>query len=126
MGAEHTLAIVNPAAGDGAGARVGAGLARELESSGFKVEIIRTPAPGEAARIAREASVDGCRTVIAVGGDGTANEIANGLVGTSTALALPAPFGARTIVRVARRARKGSRSTASVRCGAAFIARRTG
>jgi diacylglycerol kinase (ATP) len=85
---EHTLAIVNPAAGDGAGARVGAGLARELEASGFKVEIIQTPAPGEAARIAREASEDGCRTVIAVGGDGTANEIANGLVGTSTALAL--------------------------------------
>jgi diacylglycerol kinase (ATP) len=86
--AEHTLAIVNPAAGDGAGARVGANLARELESSGFKVEIVQTPAPGEAARIAREASVDGCRTVIAVGGDGTANEIANGLVDTGTALAL--------------------------------------
>lgn len=85
---EHTLAIVNPAAGDGAGARVGAELARELESSGFKLEIIRTPAPGEAARIAREAAADGCRTVIAVGGDGTANEIANGLVGTGTALAL--------------------------------------
>jgi len=85
---EHTLAIVNPAAGDGAGARVGPDLARELESSGFKVEVIRTPAPGEAARIAREASADGCRTVIAVGGDGTANEIANGLVGTGTALAL--------------------------------------
>ncbi|HJW48964.1 MAG TPA: diacylglycerol kinase family protein [Candidatus Limnocylindria bacterium] len=85
---EHTLAIVNPAAGDGAGARVGADLAHELESSGFKLEIIRTPAPGEAARIAREASADGCRTVIAVGGDGTANEIANGLVGTGTALAL--------------------------------------
>lgn len=86
--AEHTLAIVNPAAGHGAGARLGAGLARELESSGFKLEIIQTPAPGEAARIAREASADGCRTVIAVGGDGTANEIANGLVGTGTALAL--------------------------------------
>ena len=88
IGAEYTLAIVNPAAGDGKGARVGADLARELESSGFKVEIIRTPAPGEAARIAREASADGCRTIIAVGGDGTANEIANGLVETGTALAL--------------------------------------
>ena len=85
---EHTLAIVNPAAGNGAGAHVGADIARELESSGFKIEVIQTPAPGEAARIAREASADGCRTVIAVGGDGTANEIANGLVGTSTALAL--------------------------------------
>lgn len=88
INSEHTLAIVNPAAGNGAGAHVGADLARELESSGFKIEIIQTPAPGEAARIAREASADGCRTVIAVGGDGTANEIANGLVGTSTALAL--------------------------------------
>jgi len=88
IGAEYTLAIVNPAAGDGNGARVGADLARELEASGFKIEVIRTPAPGEAARIAREASADGCRTVIAVGGDGTANEIANGLVETGTALAL--------------------------------------
>jgi YegS/Rv2252/BmrU family lipid kinase len=88
MDAERTLAIVNPAAGNGAGARLGADLARELESSGFKIEIIQTPAPGEAARIARQASAEGCRTVIAVGGDGTANEIANGLVGTSTALAL--------------------------------------
>jgi YegS/Rv2252/BmrU family lipid kinase len=88
INSEHTLAIVNPAAGNGAGAHVGADLARELESSGFKIEIIQTPAPGEAARIAREASADGCRTVISVGGDGTANEIANGLVGTSTALAL--------------------------------------
>jgi len=85
---EHTLAIVNPAAGDGAGAHVGRDLARELEGSGFKLEIIQTPAPGEAARIAREASADGVRTVIAVGGDGTANEIANGLVDTSTAMAL--------------------------------------
>ena len=85
---EHTLAIVNPAAGDGAGASVGPDLARELESSGFRIEVIQTPAPGEAARIAREAAADGCRTVIAVGGDGTANEIANGLVGTGTALAL--------------------------------------
>ena len=88
IGADRTLAIVNPAAGDGAGARVGAGLAHELELAGFKVEIIQTPAPGEAARIAREAAADGCRTVIAVGGDGTANEIANGLVDTGTALAL--------------------------------------
>ena len=61
---EHTLAIVNPAAGDGAGAHVGRDLARELEGSGFKLEIIQTPAPGEAARIAREASADGVRTVI--------------------------------------------------------------
>ena len=88
IGADRTLAIVNPAAGDGAGAGVGAGLAHELELAGFKVEIIQTPAPGEAARIAREAAADGCRTVIAVGGDGTANEIANGLVDTGTALAL--------------------------------------
>ena len=82
------MAIVNPAAGKGAGDRVAARLAGELGDVGFSVEIVRTPAPGEAARIARQAADDGYRTVMAVGGDGTANEVANGLVGTDTALAL--------------------------------------
>ncbi len=86
--AGHAVAIVNPVAGKGAGDRIAARLAKELAPSGLSIEIVRTPAPGEAARIARQAAEDGCRTVIAVGGDGTSNEIANGLVGTETALAL--------------------------------------
>src|SRR5205807_1001249 len=53
-----------------------------------KVDIVRTPARDEAARLAREGAADGYRTIVAVGGDGTANEIANGLVGSGAVLAL--------------------------------------
>lgn len=55
------------------------------------VEVADTTGPGHAATLAAQAAADGCRLVVAVGGDGTANEAANGLVGTGTALwCLPA------------------------------------
>jgi diacylglycerol kinase (ATP) len=85
---ERALAIVNPAAGKGAGARVAARIAADLGASGLSVDVVRTPAPGEAARLAAAAVEDGYDRVIAVGGDGTANEIANGLVDTDVALGL--------------------------------------
>src|SRR5947209_2632477 len=90
---DRALAIVNPAAGNGAGQRLAARIARTFRDAGLRVEIERTPAQGEGARLAREAAEAGYGMVIAVGGDGTANEIANGLVGSGTALALY-PIGA--------------------------------
>ncbi len=86
--AERTIAIVNPAAGKGTGARLAGRLAADLAHDGIDAEIVLTPAPGEAARLASAAVEDGYTRVIAVGGDGTANEIANGLVGSDVALAL--------------------------------------
>ena len=85
---ERTLAIVNPAAGKGAGRRVARTLAAELARSGLAVDVVSTPGPGEAARLAAAAVEDGYARVLAVGGDGTANEVANGLVDTDVALAL--------------------------------------
>lgn len=84
----HALAIVNPVAGSGAGARVARGLAAELAGAGFVTDIVLTPAPLEAARLASAAVEDGYERVIAVGGDGTANEVANGLIGSDVALGL--------------------------------------
>ena len=84
----RSLAIVNPAAGKGIGAKVVSTLAADLAESGLSVDVVTTPAPGEAARLASHAVEDGYEQVIAVGGDGTAMEVANGLVGTDTALAL--------------------------------------
>ena len=56
-----------------------------------QVEVAETIGPFHAADIAREAAGHGVGLVVAVGGDGTANEAANGLVGTDTALwCLPA------------------------------------
>jgi len=84
----RALAIVNPAAGKGKGARVAFGLASELGASGLRVDVVSTPGPGEAARLASHAVEEGYERVIAVGGDGTANEVANGLVDTGVALGL--------------------------------------
>ncbi len=49
-------------------------------------DIQLTTGPGHATLLAREASAAGFDRVIAVGGDGTINETARGLVGTQTAL----------------------------------------
>jgi YegS/Rv2252/BmrU family lipid kinase len=84
----RTLAIVNPAAGRGAGAKLASTFAAEMARAGLSVDVVMTPAPGEAARLASSGVEDGYERVIAVGGDGTANEVANGLVGTDVALAL--------------------------------------
>jgi YegS/Rv2252/BmrU family lipid kinase len=84
----RALAIVNPAAGKGKGARIALGLASELAASGLHVDVLSTPGPGEAARLASHAVEEGYERVLAVGGDGTANEVANGLVDTGVALAL--------------------------------------
>ena len=88
MTRERVIAIVNPAAGKGAGARVALHLAAELAAAGLSADVVSTPAPGEAARLASAAVEDGYDRVIAVGGDGTANEIANGLLGSDVVLAL--------------------------------------
>lgn len=84
----RSLAIVNPAAGKGLGEKLVPTLAADLARSGLSVDVVKTPAPGEAARLASHAVEDGYEQVIAVGGDGTAMEIANGLVGTDATLAL--------------------------------------
>lgn len=87
-GVANAIAILNPEAGNGRGRKLATRIAKTFRDAGLKIEVLVTPAPAEAARLAAEAADDGYATVIAAGGDGTANEIANGLVGTTTALAL--------------------------------------
>lgn len=59
---------------------------------GWGVTVRPTEAPGHATTLAQEAAAAGHRLVLAAGGDGTLGEVANGLVGTETALA-PLPVG---------------------------------
>ena len=82
------VAVVNPAAGRGAGRKLAPGLAREFEDAGVRLDVMMSPGPDEGARLARQAIEDGYECVVAAGGDGTANECANGLIGTDAALAL--------------------------------------
>lgn len=79
--------IVNPTAGRGraraAWQRIES-LARTLGD--FAVRF--TEGPGHARKLAEEAAREGCRRVVCVGGDGTLNEVGNGLVGTEAALGM--------------------------------------
>jgi len=88
MSRKRALAIINPAAGKGLGAKLVPTLKEAYVAAGLSVDVVRSPAPGEAARLASHGVEDGYEQVIAVGGDGTAMEVANGLVGTDVPLAL--------------------------------------
>ncbi|MGH9105979.1 MAG: diacylglycerol/lipid kinase family protein, partial [Acidimicrobiales bacterium] len=57
-------------------------------SADHEVNLKETNRRGHAARLAQGAAADGAEVVVVLGGDGTLNEAANGLVGSGTALAV--------------------------------------
>jgi YegS/Rv2252/BmrU family lipid kinase len=59
-----------------------------LQEIGCKVEHSYTNHPGHATGLAAKAVEDGFDMVVAVGGDGTVNEVAQGLIGTSTPMGI--------------------------------------
>ncbi len=73
------LAIVNPAAGGGRSAKLAGAALRRLKAKGLRVDAIASMGPGHAVQLAREAYDQGYRRFLAVGGDGTAHEIINGI-----------------------------------------------
>lgn len=72
--------IINPTAGRGRVRQFLPRLLRELSAAGVPFEHTLTAQPGEARELARRAAERGVRSIIAVGGDGTIHEVANGLV----------------------------------------------
>jgi diacylglycerol kinase (ATP) len=76
---ETFFAIVNPAAGGGRSAKLAGPAIARLRESGLHVDVIASTGPGHAADLAREAYDQRYRRFIAVGGDGTAHEILNGI-----------------------------------------------
>jgi len=85
----RALAILNPRAGLRA-RRARAAL--EQAQMPWAVEIAETTEPGHAVELARTAAARGDAVVLAVGGDGTANEVAAGLLSSETALGV-VPMG---------------------------------
>lgn len=82
------LYIVNPAAGGGRGTERFERVRHLAAPPGKAVRVEFTERPGHATDIARQASQEGWRIVVAVGGDGTASEVANGLAGSETLLGI--------------------------------------
>ncbi|HKT12614.1 MAG TPA: diacylglycerol kinase family protein [Terriglobia bacterium] len=68
-----------------------------LHSAGIAVELRATSGPGDARQLAREAVKNGSDLVIVCGGDGTINEVLNGLVPSNIPLAV-LPGGTANIV----------------------------
>jgi len=72
--------VLNPVAGRGAAARALDPIAREFHHQGWSVEVERTERPGHGAALAARAVQAGAQRIVAVGGDGTVHDVANGLL----------------------------------------------
>jgi diacylglycerol kinase (ATP) len=72
--------IVNPISGRGAGERAAPLAEQMLRGHGLDFDIVRTERPWHAAELAQQACADKYDVVVAAGGDGTANEVLNGLM----------------------------------------------
>lgn len=100
MAEQSSLAvIVNRAANKGGAARRWPAIEAQLKMRVGLFPSLFTQAPGHATALAREALSRGARRFVAVGGDGTANEVLNGLLDTSgrlvasDAVLCPVPAG---------------------------------
>jgi YegS/Rv2252/BmrU family lipid kinase len=81
---EHVVAIVNPRASSGACGRRWPKLEIELRKHWPEAEVWLTEAPRHATVLARTALERGASLVIAIGGDGTNNEVLGGFVDPNT------------------------------------------
>ena len=72
--------MLNPAAGRGAAARALDPIAREFHHQGWSVEVECTEGPGHGAELTARAVQAGAQRIVAVGGDGTVHDVANGLL----------------------------------------------
>ncbi len=76
---QRFFAIVNPAAGGGRSAKLAGPTLARLHEKKLQVDSVASTGPGHAVQLAREAYDQGYRHFLAVGGDGTAHEILNGV-----------------------------------------------
>ncbi len=91
----HILA--NPIAGGGKGRQIAPELARHLDSRGLAAELHFTERAGHARELAAALRADDCYAAVAVGGDGTVNEVLNGLTDLDVRLA-QLPLGTANVL----------------------------
>jgi YegS/Rv2252/BmrU family lipid kinase len=80
--------IINKYAGHMSGAKAVNIVIPYLKEKGYWVEYSFTNQPGHATELSSKASSDGFNLVVAVGGDGTVNEVAQGLIGSKTPMGI--------------------------------------
>ncbi|GAA4365579.1 diacylglycerol kinase family lipid kinase [Hymenobacter saemangeumensis] len=83
-----TCFILNPIAGPSRRLDMPALIARHFGAVEPDYVIRLTERAGHAVELARAAAEEGFRVVVAIGGDGTVNEVGRGLLGTATAMGI--------------------------------------
>jgi len=134
MSGPRPLFIVNPVAGGGRGRRAQAAITEFLgPQAGTDAEFAITERPGHAVDLARDGAASGFDPIVAVGGDGTVHEVANGLLafagsipslavipigtGNDFARSVGIPTGLREAVEVAVGGAGVAREIDAARCG---------
>lgn len=72
--------IVNPISGRGYAEKMIPAIEEKLKEIGLNYDLVQTERPWHAAELAEQAALDGYDVVISASGDGTANEVINGLM----------------------------------------------
>ena len=80
--------IVNPVSGTKTKNRITKLIRELLNKELFSPTVVTTEYAGHATQLAQQFALEGYYAVIAVGGDGTINEVGRGLCGTNTALGI--------------------------------------
>ena len=84
--------LVNPIAGSRRRRKFYPVVLDRLRESGVTCDVTVSQFPGQITDLASELAARGCETVVVCGGDGTVNEVINGIAGTDTALGI-VPLG---------------------------------
>jgi len=84
----HIVAIINPVSGIGNKDKIPRLIETMLDPALNDVSIIVSEYAGHAHEIASQAASDGADVVVAIGGDGTVNEVGSAVCGTDTAMAI--------------------------------------
>ncbi|MDX5347717.1 MAG: diacylglycerol kinase family lipid kinase [Hymenobacteraceae bacterium] len=82
------LFIINPTSGRRKQLDMQALIRQHIDPAQVQAEVVYTERAGHATELSAKAAADGYAVVVAVGGDGTVNEVARGLLHSDTALAI--------------------------------------
>ena len=94
--------IVNPVSGRGRGLASIPMIEKLLGEHAIQCDLVQSERPWHAAQLAQQAALEGFDVIVAAGGDGTANEVLNGLMAAKASGKISSPGPAMGILCVGR------------------------
>ena len=85
---ERILFVINPVSGNKSKKSIPDLIKQMFDDANYDIEIVETQYAGEATQIAKKYIAKGFEKIVAVGGDGTVNEVASGVVETDAVLGI--------------------------------------